>query len=143
MPATLALIEDAPLGDVRVVALRGEIDVGTTAALREWRDRASDGGRRPVAVDLQRVGFMAVAGVDVLCDEAARMSRYEAQLTIVCARERTLRLLAICRLGDVLQVVPSRRAIKPAGVWEADDDDRAERLDEWLERYGATQPMPV
>ena len=138
--APLALIETSPRGDVRVVAVRGEIDVGTTPALRDWLDRASAGGTRSVAVDLSRVEFMAVSGVYVLCDEAARLAQNESQLTVVCNVERTLRLFDVCRLGDVLNVVPDRDSIEPAGAWSGDDDVRSARLDEWLERYADAAP---
>jgi stage II sporulation protein AA (anti-sigma F factor antagonist) len=137
MAAPLALIESVPNDEARVVAVRGEIDVGTTPTLREWLDRASDGGRRSVAVDLDHVDFMAVSGIYVLCDEAARLAQNEAQLTVVCRNARVLRLFDVCRLADVLHVVPDRRSILPAGSWDADDDVRAARLDEWLERYSA------
>jgi anti-anti-sigma factor len=140
MPAPLALIEQSPGGDVRIVAVRGEIDVGTTPALRDWLDRASEGGTRSVAVDLRRVEFMAVSGVYVLCDEAARLALNEAQLTVICDVERTLRLFDVCRLGDVLRVVPDRTSILPAGAWSRDDDARRARLGEWLDRYAAGAP---
>lgn len=142
MPAPLALIEDGPHGDVRVVSVRGEIDVGTSAALREWLERASDGGLSSVAVDLEHVEFMAVSGVYVLCDEAARLARHEAQLTVVCTNRRTLRLFEVCRVGDVLHVVEDVRALGRAPAWGRDDDRRAARLGAWLERYsaGATAP---
>ncbi len=140
MAAPLALIEDSPRGDVRIVSVRGEIDVGTTPALRDWLDRASAHATRSVAVDLAHVDFMAVTGVFVLCDEAARLAQNEAHLTVVCDDQRTLRLFEICRVGDVLHVEPDRDALAPHGAWDADDDVRAARLDQWLERYvsGAT-----
>ena len=137
MPAPLALIEDAPHGDARIVSVRGEIDVGTTPALREWLDRASERGCRSVAVDLEYVDFMAVSGVYVLCDEAARLAHNEAQLTVVCRHERLLRLFAVCRVDDILHVVPDRASISPAGSWDRDDAVRASRLGEWLDRYAA------
>jgi anti-sigma B factor antagonist len=135
MAAPLALIEDAPLGDVRIVSVRGEIDVGTATALRDWLDRAGDSGRRSVAIDLEHVEFMAVTGLYVLCDEAFRLAANEAQLTVVCNSRRLLRLFDVCRLGDVLRVVPDRASIPPAGAWGVDDDNRARELQNWLERY--------
>ena len=135
MPAPLALIEDTPKGDTRIVSVRGEVDVGTTASLRDWLDRASAGGTRSVAVDLEHVEFMAVSGVYVLCDEAARLAANSAQLTVVCDQPRTLRLFEVCRLGDVLRVVPSREAIEPAGTWGPEDEQRTVRLEAWLDRY--------
>ena len=136
MRAPLALIEDAPRADERVVALRGEIDVGSTPALREWLSRASDGGTRSVAVDCTHVDFMAVSGLYVLCDEQARMARHQARLTVVCSAPRILHLLEVCRLQDVLRVVPSRTALH-VDAWSPDDDARLERLDAWLDRYAA------
>ena len=140
MAAPLALIEDAPRRDTRIVSVRGEIDVGTAPALREWLDRASGGGRHSVAVDLHHVEFMAVSGVYVLCDEAARLARNAAQLTVVCDRPRTLRLFDVCRLGETLRVVGSRDEIERAGSWTDEDEVRAARLDRWLERYSAGAP---
>ena len=130
----LALIEDLPRSDDRIVVLRGEIDVGSTPALRDWIGRASDGGRCSVAVDLSHVEFMAVSGLYVLCDEQARMARHRARLTVVCSIPRILQLFEVCRLADVLHVVPSRDALDGEG-WGEDDTARAARLDAWLERY--------
>ena len=138
MPASLALIEDSPRGDERIVVLRGEVDVGTTPALREWLERASDGGRRSVAVDLTNVDFMAVSGLYVLCDEQARMARNEARLTLVCDGPRILKLFEVCRLADVLRIVSSRGDLDPVGLWDPEDTERSARLDAWLERYAAS-----
>lgn len=136
MRAALALIEDAPAQDERIVSLRGEIDVGSTPALREWLARASEGGTQSVAVDFTHVEFMAVSGLYVLCDEQARMCRHRARLTVVCANRRILDLFDVCRLLDVLRVVPSRASLR-VDAWGEDDRARAERLDAWLERYAA------
>jgi anti-anti-sigma factor len=136
MRAPLALIEDGPAQDGRVVALRGEIDVGSTPALREWLARASEGGRRSLAVDLTNVEFMAVSGLYVLCDEQARMARHQARLTVICSSPRILQLFEVCRLADIVQVVPSRRALEGDG-WTMEDEQRAERLEAWLERYAS------
>lgn len=144
MSAPLALIEDGPVADGRVVALRGEIDVGSTPSLREWLARASEGGRRSLVVDLRNVDFMAVSGLYVLCDEQARMARNHARLTILCASPRILQLFDVCRLMDVLRIVPSRAALDGA-AWGVEDDRRAERLDAWLDRYSAgagAEPTP-
>ncbi len=134
MRAALALIEDSPAEDARVISLRGEVDVGSTPSLREWLARASEGGRKSVAVDFTHVEFMAVSGLYVLCDEQARMARHHARLTVVCSTPKILQLFEVCRLSDVLRVVPSRAALAVDG-WSEDDRARAERLDAWLDRY--------
>jgi anti-sigma B factor antagonist len=136
MRAPLALIEDSPTDDERVISLRGEIDVGSTPALREWLARASEGGTKSVAVDFTHVEFMAVSGLYVLCDEQSRMARHQARLTVICASPRILQLFEVCRLSDVLRVVPSRAAM-PVDAWGDEDTARTERLDAWLGRYAA------
>jgi anti-sigma B factor antagonist len=136
MSAPLALIENGPVDEGRVVALRGEIDVGSTPSLREWLGRASEGGRQSLVVDLRNVEFMAVSGLYVLCDEQARMARQRARLTVVCDNARMLQLFEVCRLIDVLRIVRSRDALEEE-PWGMDDEQRAERLDAWLERYSA------
>jgi anti-anti-sigma factor len=136
MPAPLALIEDGPATSDRVVALHGEIDVGSTPSLRDWLARASEGGRRSLVVDLTNVDFLAVSGLYALCDEQARMARHQARLTIVCSNKRFLQLFEVCRLGDTLHVVPDRTALAGGG-WDGEDEDRAARLDAWLRRYAS------
>jgi anti-anti-sigma factor len=137
MPGPLALIEDGPVHAGRVVGLRGEIDVGSTPALRDWLARASDSGRTPLAVDLTNVAFMAVSGLYVLCDEQARMARHQARLTIICDSARILQLFEVCRLLDVLLIVPDRASVSD-DPWDLKDEARYERLDAWLERYSAS-----
>jgi anti-anti-sigma factor len=136
MPGPLALIEDGSVADGRVVALRGEIDVGSTPSLREWLARASEGGRQSLVIDLTNVEFMAVSGLYVLCDEQSRMARHHARLTVVCHSARMLQLFDVCRLVDVLRIVPSRSALED-DTWGIDDEERAERLEAWLDRYSA------
>lgn len=143
MPGPLALIEDGAAASERIVALRGELDVGTTPALREWLSRASEGGRKSLVVDLSHVDFMAVSGLYVLCDEQARMASHQARLTVVCHSPRILQLFEVCRLEGILHVVGHRADVRAdTGTWDPEDEARAERLTNWLERYtsGASTP---
>ena len=136
MRRAVALIEsDSPGGD-RVVTVRGEIDVGNAPALRDWLARASVGGRESVVVDLRAVEFLAVSGLYVLCDEAQRMAAHRARLTVVCTNPRALQLFRVCQLDDALEVVRSREEVSRE-PWCAEDEARAARLSEWLQRYSA------
>ena len=136
MRGAVALIESgSPDGD-RTVTVRGEVDIATTASLRDWLLRASDGGTRPVTLDLSNVRFLAVGGLYVLCDEQLRMAAHHARLTVVCAEPRILQLFAVCRLDEALHVVSTRSADDGA-PWSEDDDARAERLTAWLRRHAA------
>lgn len=136
MRRPVALIEADPVAGDQVVAVRGEIDVGSTSALRDWLARASDGGRRAVIVDLSMVRFLAVSGLYVLCDEQQRMAANRVRLTVVSRDPRVLQLFSVCRLDDALHVVGSRSEVD-TGPWTADDDARAGLLETWLRRYSA------
>ena len=136
MRGALALIEPDRSGGGRVVSVRGEIDVGTTSALREWLARASEGGRRSVTVDLRGVRFLAVGGLYVLCDEARRMAARRARLTVVCTDDRILQLFSVCLLDDVLHLVPTPPGDAPP-KWSGEDDERTARLEAWLRRHAA------
>ena len=83
---------------------------------------------------------MAVSGLYVLCDEQARMARSEARLTLICDSPRILKLFEVCRLADVLRIVPSRDELDAVGVWDGEDDERSARHEAWLERYQARAP---
>lgn len=131
---TLALIEDLPRSEERLVILRGEIDVGSTETLRDWISRASDGGQRSIVVDISHVEFMAVSGLHVLCEEQTRLARHRARLTVVGAGPRIRQLFDVCRLNGVIHVVASRSALA-ARAWDADDDARTMRLEQWMSRY--------
>ena len=138
MGAPLALIEDGAGSGERVIALRGEIDVGSTEALQDWLARASGGGQHSVVVDFEHVDFMAVSGLYVLCDEQQKMAEHHARLSVVCDKPRILQLFAICRLADVLPIV-ARRDEVVGGEWTEEDDARTVRLREWLERYARSE----
>ena len=135
MQGAIALIRSDRRDGETVVAVRGEIDVGTCSALREWLSRASDGGRRPVCLDLRRVRFLAVSGLYVLGDEQQRMARHRARLTIVCSEERILQLFSVCGLDDALRVAAVPGGPAADEPWNDEDDARAARLAEWLRRY--------
>ena len=136
MGTAVALIDQVAPDGERVVAVRGEIDVGSTPSLRDWLSRASEGGRHPVTLDLRGVPFLAVSGLYVLCDEQHRMARNQARLTIVCNDPRALQLFSVCRLDGVLHVVPELEQAAD-GAWNLEDEERSERLAEWLQRYAA------
>ena len=136
MSRALALIEPDAADGSRIVTVRGEVDVGSTPALRDWLARASDGGRRSIVVDLRGVQFLAVSGLYVLCDEQHRMASHRARMTILCTDPRALQLFTVCRLDTVLHLAPDRAAA-PSGPWSEDDEARTERLRAWLQRYSA------
>lgn len=110
-PTALALIEDhlAPQG-ASTIAVKGELDLGTTPALREWLGAATDGGRRSAVLDLSDVTFMDASALHALCDEQERLLESGEALTVVCSRPSLLYLFDLIELGGVLDIVPTRSA---------------------------------
>ena len=140
MAAPLALIEDAPHRRRRASCRSAARSTSAPRpALREWLDRASDGGTRsrrgrprPRRLHGGQRRLRAVRR-----GRAAGAQRGAAHGRLH-ATPRTLRLFDVCRARPTCCTsCRDRASIAPAGSWDDDDDVRAARLDEWLERYAA------
>ena len=131
--STLALIAaDAKTGPP-VVSVRGELDVGTAPALREWLNAATEHGTRSAVIDLRSVTFIAGAALHVLCDEQERLLERDEHLTIVCDQPELLNLFQVVELHGVLDSVSAR---EEAFGRRADTDKRPSRhLADWVARH--------
>src|SRR4051812_50014962 len=97
--STLALIAaDPATTGPPVVSVRGELDVGTAPALREWLAAATDHGTRSAVIDLRSVSFVAGAALHVLCDEKERLLGSGERLTIGFVQPGPLNLFPVVRL---------------------------------------------
>ena len=113
-PTVLALIADDRVVGLPVLTVKGELDVGTTPALKDWLAAATDHGRRSALVDLSGVTFMAAAALHALCDEQEKLLECGRGLTVVCHHPQLLALFKIVELDGVLDVVPTRAAAREA-----------------------------
>jgi anti-sigma B factor antagonist len=113
-PTVLALLADDRVDGTPVLAVRGELDVGTAPALTAWLTAATDHSRRAAVVDLSAVTFMAGAALHVLCDEQERLLEHGLGLTVVCQHPQLLGLFKMVELERVLDVVPTRNAARAA-----------------------------
>jgi len=131
--STLALIADHAETGPPVVAVRGELDVGTAPALREWLNAATDQGTRSAIVDLRSVTFIAGAALHVLCDEQERLLEHGERLTIVCDQPELLNLFHVVELHGVLDIVASREeAYRPR---DENDKRPSRHLADWVARH--------
>lgn len=138
MPAALALIEDAAVTSGRpVLAVRGELDVDTVAALRDWLTTATDAGRRSAVVDLTAVRFLAAGALHALCDEQERLLDEGEGLTLVCSNPQLLHLFELVELDAVFDIVATRGE---AGETHAHATPSA-HLSAWVERREAGRPL--
>jgi len=130
--STLALIAADSKTGPPVVSVRGELDVGTAPALREWLSAATDGGTRSAVIDLRAVSFVAGAALHVLCDEQERLLERGERLTIVCDQPELLNLFQVVELHGVLDIVTSREE----AFGERETDKRpSQHLADWVARH--------
>jgi anti-sigma B factor antagonist len=84
-----------------VVEARGEVDIYTSAMLRERLIEQVDAGARQVVVDLSGVDFLDSSGLGVLVGVLKRLRTAGGELTLVCASEKLLKIFRITALDRV------------------------------------------
>src|SRR3954452_16957770 len=130
--STLALIAAASKTAPPVISVRGELDVGTAPALREWLAAATENGTRSSVIDLRSVTFIAGAALHVLCDEQERLLEHGEHLTIVCDQPELLNLFQVVELHGVLDIVSPRGGA--LGRREAEKRP-SQHLADWVARH--------
>jgi anti-anti-sigma factor len=91
-------VEPAP-GGVRVIVLRGELDMAATEEVRE----AVDGtvGARGVVLDVSEVTFVDSSMLKELLRAGAELSRYETRLVLAGVPAPVRRLLDLTRTAEL------------------------------------------
>jgi anti-sigma B factor antagonist len=90
-----------------VVAVRGEIDVATSPALREELYQLIDGGAREVVVDLSGLGFIDSSGLGVLVAALKHMRERDGQLVLSGLVQPALRVFEITDLTTLFTLEPA------------------------------------
>ena len=97
-------------GDVRVVAVRGEVDLTTAPRLAQHLASAVRDAR-PVLVDVCEVSFMDSTGIHELVAANERLRAMGAMLGVACLPAgEPGRVLKLSGVERVVPVFPSRRA---------------------------------
>jgi anti-anti-sigma factor len=95
-------------GDVRVVAVSGEVDLDTAERFNEGLGLAMQGGTGPVVVDLCRVPFMDSTGLHLLLNALRRLTRQRRALAIACEPIGVRRLFELTRMDGTFDLYASR-----------------------------------
>jgi anti-sigma B factor antagonist len=90
-----------------VVAVRGEIDVATSPALREELYAIIDGGARELVVDLSELGFIDSSGLGVLVAALKHMREQDGQLVLSGLAQPALRVFEITDLTALFTIEPA------------------------------------
>ena len=88
-----------------VVTARGQLDVATAPRFRQVLVEAQYGGSTDVLVDLDGVEFLDSFGLGVLVGALRRARTHDAQLVLVCSRERLRHLLEVSGLAAIVPIV--------------------------------------
>jgi anti-sigma B factor antagonist len=84
-----------------VVAVRGEIDVATSAALRDELYAVIDGGSTALVVDLSGLGFIDSSGLGVLVGSLKHMRERDGELILSGLTQPARRVFEITGLTDL------------------------------------------
>ena len=94
-------------GDVAVVHLRGELDVGSAPALRTTLQQLSGDVRR-VDIDASELEFVDSTGLGLLVALNRRIRESDGEgVRILAPHDRVLRVLSITSLDSLLEIVPA------------------------------------
>ena len=98
-------IDERESGDVHVVALDGDLDLGTAPDLASRIDRARRDGMRRILVDMRRLDFCDSTGLRALVGAAREVGIAGGRLSIVCPGDGPVaRVLDLSGLREVLHV---------------------------------------
>jgi anti-anti-sigma factor len=101
--------QETPDEGVRVVALRGELDVATVPTFRDaLTPAAEDPTVHTLVVDLVEVTFIDSTGLMTLLNTLRRLVRRDARMVIACNNPTVLRLFEATRTDATFEIVPTR-----------------------------------
>jgi anti-anti-sigma factor len=105
----LDLSVKTPEDGVRIVALRGELDVATVPEFRDALNAlAEDEAVACIVVDLVEVTFIDSTGLMTLLNALRRIARRDGRLVIACNNPTVLRLFEATRTDATFEIVPTR-----------------------------------
>ena len=105
----LEVSTEEPDPAIRVVVLRGELDVATVPAFREALNPLADNETvESICVDLVEVTFIDSTGLMTLLNALRRVVRREGRLVIACNNPTVLRLFEATRTDATFEIVPTR-----------------------------------
>ena len=90
-----------------VLAVAGEVDVYTAPRLREKLVELVSQGKQQIVVDLEGVDFLDSTGLGVLVGGLKRLRSHEGDLSLVCTRQRILKVFEITGLTKVFSIFDS------------------------------------
>ncbi|HUB70384.1 MAG TPA: STAS domain-containing protein [Acidimicrobiales bacterium] len=104
MPVGFALELDESRPPYTVMALKGEVDVGTVAVVREKLVDLASRGQNQLVVDLEGASFLDSVGLSVLVAGLKRARSQGGELALVSTRPVILNVLQVTGLTRVFPI---------------------------------------
>lgn len=103
-------VSTATLGDVTVVSVVGEADLGGASQLRTALTTAIDGGARRLLADLSATTFIDSTTLGILLGAVKKLRPDNGELVICCTDPNVRRVFEITLLDKVMTIVDSVEA---------------------------------
>jgi anti-sigma B factor antagonist len=97
-------------GDIRIAALRGEIDLVAVARITPAINNTIRSPAGTVIMDLTEVTLMDSAGLAMLMNALRRLEHADRRLLVVCAAGPVRRTLEIAAISGLLELHETRAA---------------------------------
>ncbi|HVO55303.1 MAG TPA: STAS domain-containing protein [Solirubrobacterales bacterium] len=112
MSPTPFQVDATEIDGVRVLAVHGELDLGTAAGLEQPLEAALDVGSDPLLLDLSACEFIDSTGIALIVRTWQRLDGEGAgsRLAIAIGNDQVQRVLAVSGLGDSIPILPGRDA---------------------------------
>jgi anti-anti-sigma factor len=91
-----------------VIALTGELDVGTVEGFNAAVERAVSDSMAAVVADLTRLTFMDSSGLAAMLGALRSLDHVGARLLIACANPTVLRVFEITGTEQTFEIFPTR-----------------------------------
>ncbi len=105
-------VEVEKAGDASLLKVSGEVDVFTAPKIREKLIDLVDQGEHNIIVSLEGVDFLDSTGLGVLVAGLKRVKMHEGTLSVVCTKEK---ILKIFRITGLTKVFPIYDTVEEAG----------------------------
>ena len=109
---TLLELSTESNGATVLLALAGELDIGSAARVEEELARIERDAPATVVIDLRALTFMDSTGLRIIVGADARAREHERRLVLVQGPDAVRRLLRMTRLDERLEIVADPAAVQ-------------------------------
>ena len=102
-------VEEARIGDIPAVAVRGEVDISAVDVLDVALESAIRESSGAFVVDLTEVSFLDSSGLATIMRARALLEREDRSLAVVCPPGAARRIFELTNMQELLRIFSSRQ----------------------------------